>query len=859
MSRTFLWATGLLSLAISMPAFANDAPAAPAADQQANLSGADADAGAIIVTAQLRRQNVVDVPASVTAYSGEFMERLGITEFDKLSEYVPGLVVQNQSPNNPGFVIRGITSDSGSAFNEPRVSLFQDGVSISKSRGSYVELFDLQRVEVVKGPQSTLYGRGALIGAVNLISAKADPSELAMSTRVAYGNFNAVQADGMVNLPMGDGAAFRVAGRYKVRDGYVDNLLGGDDYNSQKTGAVRASLHVDPTDTFSFDIIGNYEHDAPSGTSFKSISYLPTDPVTGVTIGNRGRNTGAALAPAAGFEGGRPLGLNRNVYSVTGLASWKLDDNLTLNSVTGWRKFNSLEVFDADGLSLPILTAAEDARGTQFSQELRLTYDTQKVTAFVGASYFHENGSQRAPAEFNEAEVLARIANALNGGGAIPGRPADAPAPASLFANPAFTAQLLQGAAAASGVALPAAQALGIANNLKQNHLETSTNFGRTNAYDLFGDVTLHVTDKLDLEGGLRYSHDDKMSGLSAAVLNGRSILGGVIGTLSQPAPVRTALLQALAVPGAANIPISAAYPVPLFGLGVQPTANNGDRIDQEASDGGFAFRATARYKPTDDTTLYATYARGRRPRVFSVSNPSAPFAAPGFQLLPAETVDSYEGGAKAWLLNRKLYVDGAVYYYRYSNFQTSVQQGTTFVTTNAGRADSYGFEGQIDWNAAEWMRLFATYSYNHSRFKSGAFKGNHFRLSPDNSGSAGVTFTYATANGGSFDLTPNVTARSKEFFDDDNDRPDLQQQPASLVPDNIQDEVQKGFAVVNLRAGYTFPNKRLRVEAWVENLFDKKFIKDAGNTGDGLGLPTFIAGPPRFFGGAISYKFGGK
>jgi outer membrane receptor protein involved in Fe transport len=849
MAGRFIWACGIIALAAT-PGFAADAPSAAAP------VAADDDAGAIVVTAQLRKQNALDVPFALTAYSGDFLQKLGITEFDKLSAYVPGLLVQNQSPNNPGFVIRGITSDSGTAFNEPRVSVFEDGVSISKSRGSYVELFDLDRVEIAKGPQSTLYGRGALIGAINVIEAKADPSALAMSEYLSYGNFHAVQADGMVNLPLGDGMALRVAGRYKTRDGYVDNLLGGDDYNSQKTGALRASFHADATDTLSFDIIGNYQNDQPSGTSFKSIAYLPTDPLTGAPIGNRGRNSGAALAPAAGFEGGRPLGLNRNVYSVTGLANWKINDDLTLNSVTGWRKFHALEVFDADGISLPILTAAEDARGTQASQELRLTYDSRKITAFVGASYFHENGSQATPSEFDEPALLARIAGALNGGGAIPGLAADNPAPAALFANPAFTGRLLQGIAAAQGLTLPAALAQAIAANLQPNHLETSTNYARTNSVDLFGDVTLHVTDRFDLGAGLRYSHDDKRSGISASV-GSRSVLGGLIAALSQPPAVQAALLQALATPGAATIPTSAQFPVPMFGLGFQPTANNGDIISQTASNGGFAFRATARYKPTDDTSLYVTYARGRRPRVLSVATPTTPGGAPAFDYLPAEQVDSYEAGAKASLFNHKLYVDGAAFYYRYSNFQTVVQQGTQFIDVNAGRADSYGFEGQIDWTPVEWVRFFATYTYNHSRFKSGAYRGNRFRLSPDDSGSLGATFTYRTANGGAFDLTPSVTAQSKEFFDDNNDRPDLQQ--AQIVPDNIQDEVQKGFALVNLRAGYNFPGGRLRVEMWADNLLDKKYIKDAGNTGDSLGLPTFIAGSPRFFGGALSYKFGGK
>jgi iron complex outermembrane receptor protein len=127
----------------------------------------------IIVTAQKREQLNKDVPIAITSYGGKFIEHLGISDYDAFSDYVPGLQIQIQSVNNPGIVIRGITSDSGDSRVEPRVSIFQDGVSISKSRGSVVELFDIERVEVLKGPQGTLFGRGAQIGAMHIIQNKA--------------------------------------------------------------------------------------------------------------------------------------------------------------------------------------------------------------------------------------------------------------------------------------------------------------------------------------------------------------------------------------------------------------------------------------------------------------------------------------------------------------------------------------------------------------------------------------------------------------------------------------------------------------------------------------------------------------
>ena len=115
----------------------------------------------VVVTAQLRRQKLLEVPMAVTATSGRTLEDLGITKFDDLSLIVPGLQVQEQSANNTGFVIRGITSDSGSSQAEPRIAVFQDGVSASRNRGTYMELFDIERVEVARGPQATLFGRGA--------------------------------------------------------------------------------------------------------------------------------------------------------------------------------------------------------------------------------------------------------------------------------------------------------------------------------------------------------------------------------------------------------------------------------------------------------------------------------------------------------------------------------------------------------------------------------------------------------------------------------------------------------------------------------------------------------------------------
>lgn len=875
-SRAFLAASSLLAMISATPAFAQDAQQtpAPAPDAVAASEQAANEGEVIVVTAQLREQRLLDVPVAITAYSGEFLDRLGVNDFEELSRFTPGFSVQNQSPNNPSIVIRGITSDTGEAFAEPRISIFQDGVSVSRTRGAYVELFDLERVEVVRGPQSTLYGRGALIGAVNLIQNKADPSGFDGRVEAGLGNFDYGMLEGMVNVPLSDNAAVRVAGRYRKRDGFVQNLLGGEDFNSVDTGAIRGAVRIDASDRVRFDLIGNYQEDHPSGTSFKAGAFNPTDPVTGEVLGNTKFWTGAALAPGAGFEGGKPLGLDRKVWSLTGLARFKLNDDVILNSITGYRKFDALEIIDVDGVSLPIITGAEDARGKQFSQELRVTWDSDgPLDAFFGASYFRERGSQRTPAQFDERVALAQLTGTLSGGGLIPGRPATDPAPLALFGNTAFTGALLRGIvqqgvaaqvligtpnrdaiiAAQTDAILPVPLATAIAANLKSNHGETTTNFSRTQSFDIFADATWHVTDRLELGAGARYSHDDKRSTITAAVLNGRSILGGFIGALSQPAPVRDALLMALAAPGAATIPPSPGYPVPLFGLTFQPTNNNGDPESRKLKDGGFSWRLNARYDVAPNTSAYASYSRGRRPEVLAALPPVTPFGPSRFETVPSEVADSYEVGARHE--TRALLLDGALFYYKYKNFQTVEQEGTLFVTANAGKADNYGFEGQIRWRPITFIELFGNYAYNHARFKSGIRDGNRLRLSPDHKLALGAIFD-APVGPGRINFVPSITYQSKVFFDDDNDRPELQTLAnGKLVPDLVQNEFQKGYALVNARLGYTF-NERFKAEAFVNNLLDKHYLRDAGNTGDSIGLATFIAGEPRTYGVQFSAGF---
>ena len=774
----------------------------PFSGANAQVAGGQAPAASyieeLIVTAQKREQRTLDVPIALTAYTGAFLDEIGVQEFEELSLFVPGFEVQNQSPNNPGFVMRGITSDDGGATIEPRVSVFQDGVSVSKSRGSYIELFDNARIEVAKGPQSTLFGRSALIGAVNIVQNKADPGGFAAAAKFEAGNFNYRGLEAMVNVPLSSTLAVRFAGRVKQRDGFVENVLGGRDFNSTDTNAYRVVLKWQPSDNLDADLIFNYEENNPSGTSFKSLTYLPTDPLTGKVLGDLGRNSGAALASSDGFAGGRDLGLERTTWGVTGLVDYRISDTLRLSSISAFRRFKSLEVFDADGFSLPLFVFAEDARGDQYSQEFRINYDGgERLSAFAGVGYFYEDGSQAVPLQYNERVFAARNAPLA---GLLGFTPPNVPS-------------------------INTINSAGALSTLKLVHRETFQNYGRTTSYDVFADATYKVTDQFEVSAGIRYSNDDKRSGYRGTLDNGGSILtSGSAANAANPATARGIFLQS--TPG---------------GLAQY----------KSFSDSGVTYRVVGRYAVSDDISLFATYSRGRRPEVLSPAAPLAPQGNVRFTAVAAEIVDSYEAGAKTQWFDRSLSLEGSVYRFTYTNFQTSIQTSPgVFQTISAGDASSTGFEGQFNWKPTGQLSVFGTYGYNNGRFDNGRFKGNSFRLSPDHTVSFGLNFTVPVWEG-DLSFLPTYTWQSRVFFDNDNDIPALQS-----TGDLIQDEVQGAYGLLNLRVSYQPTDANWRVEASASNLLDQEYIKDAGNTGGAFGIPTFIAGEPRYFGASFSIRY---
>lgn len=814
MQSSFL--TRASALAIACALFSSAASAQPRASARGDTDDV------IIVTSQFREQTVLEVPLAVTAYDGAFLEQIGVDEFEQLSAFVPGFVVQEQSVNNPGFVLRGITSDDGAATIEPRVSVFQNGVSIARSRGSVVQLHDLERIEVLKGPQGTLFGRSAQIGAVHVITQK-PKYEYEAGVSAEFGNFDQQSYKGYVNVPLiDDKLAFRAAAAYEKRAGFIDNPIERD-LNGTDTWSVRGSLRFDPTETVRVDLIGNYAKDSPPGTSFKS----GVVPALG---GTADPNEFATLSTFGNFLGGAPLGVERELYDVTAIINWDFADAWQVTSTSAYRQFDSLEVFDPDGTAFNIFTFAEDASGEQWSSDLRFAYDAgDKLTGFFGGGVFFEEGSQGVPLGINVGETAG-----LFGSLAAVGDPVNGVAP---FGGNALLAQAyLSGDPAILGATLALA---GIPAGVFQ--VETFTNFADNFSFDVFGELSYAMSETLTFTAGGRFTRDDKETLFSGEITQPNPATPFIIGT------------PALLVGNTGGVISSDGFP----------------EIDSTFS--GFSWRAVLNWEFADGKYAYVNYSRGRRPEVIEDAFATTPSggATADFDIIPAETVSSYEVGLKGAFLDGLATLESAIYYYSYDNFQTGVAQDAgpgsppLFVTVNAGSAESYGAEIGLNIDPSDNLDLFFTYGFNHSRFDDTdsagnpqVFAGNRFRLSPDHSLSAGFHYTRPTALG-EFFLTPTYTWKSSVFFEDENTGGyDVVLPGSGATLFSVPAVAQRAFGLVNIRAGVTLMDGRLTVEGYAENLLDKDYIIDAGNTGGAFGIPTYIGGAPRFYGGGVKIRF---
>jgi iron complex outermembrane receptor protein len=405
----------------------------------------------IVVTARRTEESLQRTPLAISAFSGETLNRQGVQQVTDLQGAVPNLnIVQGRASSNAtNIYIRGIGQPDALQTFDPAVGVYVDDVYYSRIRGTQFDLLDLERVEVLRGPQGTLYGKNTIGGALKLVSRRPGQEWRARASG-AYGEYNLLDVQGSISGPLTDSLAFGLSGLRSTRDGYVTNPVTGEQYNDKNTVAFRGVLAWDPVDNLSIDIIADYSSDNAA---------LVVGQATNSLIGSSGQTIVAVPSPLPEYDFRAVV--DPNLPNETRLesrgisANVRLDitDALTLRSITAFRKLNTDDYIDFDATPREVTSALVAVDQEQFSQELQLTYESGPITAVAGLYYLKEEVSSHQEA----------YADDLLG---------------ALFSNSGF--------------------------------LRTVDDTLETTSQAVYGNITYEVTDRLRLSGGVRYTEEEK-------------------------------------------------------------------------------------------------------------------------------------------------------------------------------------------------------------------------------------------------------------------------------------------------------------------------------------------------------------
>jgi iron complex outermembrane receptor protein len=367
-----------LALASASPTFAQSGDPAGADDAGNKL-------GDIVVTAQKRAENVQDVPVAVTAMGGENLLNRQVSDLLSLSQNMPN-VNFGQNLGQARIAIRGLGLNVVNPGVEGRVAFHLDGIYISRPGAILGTFFDVDRIEVLRGPQGTLYGRNAVGGSVNLVT-RNPTTEYSGFAEATVGNYDRVTLEAGVGGPISDTISFRIAGQTNDRGGYGKNVVTGDDIDDLKTRAVRGKIDIHPSDAFNLLLSADYaRQDDHSGAYHYAGQIIPGTVTSGVALGGNLPNN-----PARNLATEAPVGFETELYGFGATANLELSDDLTLTSVTGYRRSSvrlQSDIDLTDGRFAPYDTRE---KSRQFSEELRLTYHFDKGNWIVGAYYFDEH------------------------------------------------------------------------------------------------------------------------------------------------------------------------------------------------------------------------------------------------------------------------------------------------------------------------------------------------------------------------------------------------------------------------------------------------------------------------------------
>ncbi|NQY01887.1 MAG: TonB-dependent receptor [Halieaceae bacterium] len=760
----------------------------------------------VIVTATKRAESVLDVSVSMTAMSGTETRLLNLNDIKDLIQFTPGITGNSKDSFLDTISVRGIRTNLFGNGAEPSIGFFMNGTYQGRTGSAVSGLFDVERTEVLRGPQGFLFARGAVTGAINVITEKATTDDLNGFAEIDVGERGVFVFEGGVNVPITDNFAMRIAGLHTEEDGYVENLFGGDDLIEHDNDSLRVSFNY-TTEKFNGDLILQYDDRDQSGSVYR---------VTG-----EGPNFSSG--PGLFLNGGEPwnVGDSRNVNvndevgsrDETEVSAFTLlmDYDLgfaMLSSLTHYKDHDYEYGEDFDGLPITLFEYEQFQSGDYFETELRLTSQTDgPLDWYAGISYYEED-IETTFGNIQSEDVYC-----------------------DLYLNYyLYAGQAYRGCQAYYNYAgydfTPST------NGLINDYNETK---GKYDGYSAYVEVGYAFSEQFDIAAGVRYQEDNRdYSNERLADLGGSQFSGGVQGQPATPDGVLSA---------------SDSWSDTTFRLVANWRPNDDTLL--------FASVATG-YKPGGfDTYGFQNIATGETSEGEALRGVDEPAS------FDEETVTSYEVGYKAALADNRVQVALTGFLYEYEDLQSFFTQpnpvgaGFQTVAGNVGTLDGWGAELEVSAALTDNINLRVGASWLDSEANDvQAFcgeaenlggtlddcEGEKLPLAPEYTAFAVLNAVFPMGNG---ELFGNIAWSWEDDMRGD------------WIPPSLAEQTINTIDQTDIILGYQ--TQSWFVSGYVENVFDNTW--DDGTFGegfDGTAYPQYVFGParPRTAGVRLGYYF---
>lgn len=780
------------SLIALSPAFAQDQDADKSEQDYSNT---------IVVTAQKREERLNEVPMSVTAVSGEQLTRLGIQDTSDLVKITSGLNFNTTAYGAPVFTIRGVGFQDTALASSPTVSVYVDEITRPFSIQAAGAALDVQRVEVLKGPQGTLFGQNATGGAINYIANKPTFSTEGR-VEVGFSRFDRIDAEAVISGPVSETLAYRVAARYVTSGPWQKSYTRDDELGDRNELDARASLLWEPSSSASFLLTGSLRLDRSDTQAPQLFRITVQNPQTPLDPGYLSyplapRNNRAAdwsnCINASPFEdpaGCVPLRRNTEYYTINLRGDVDISDTLTLTSLTSYQDFDRFEPLELDGTTFRNYESVQMGFIKSFYQELRLSGDLGgSGNWIVGANYQHDDTVDTLLQSYSDSSS------------------------AQIFGIP-----------------------LGPTQPLNEQKINTYAAFG--NAEYSFGDVTFHAGARYtkqtrDFRGCGQDGGDGSWALISQAIQN-LLITGNPFVNSTAPDPSRGPGINV--GPGGCGTTGPAPTFLPEYVI---------DSLDED----NVSWRAGVKWQANPDLLIYGNVSRGYKAGAF----PTAATAR-SVQLIPAvqESLLAYELGLKATLAEGRFQLDAATFLYDYSDkqirgFVLDPVFGPLAALVNVPKSKVMGFEASMSATPVDGLTLRNSLSYIDSEIQGGFsnfnylgqfqnFSGEPFPHTPKWQANADVEYRFDVNDNYEAFVGANASYRS-------NTNAGFGQLAELLIED---------YTLIDLRAG--LEGDAWRFQIWGKNVTDKYYYSETARLfGDSL---VRYAGQPATYGVTVGYKF---